>query len=124
MVLVILAAVVALVAQAYWLKKNDYLFRPYAIENIACDHCGGTGVVHDGKNEDILNLCPACFGVGSHRVRRIDAEDKLCPACAGRGRIEDAGTSAWRTCQRCDGRGLVRDAPWISTAQSFTNAAN
>jgi hypothetical protein len=105
-------AVLVLVGQMMWLNKHDYMFKPFSIERIRCDNCGGTGVVRDEKDDSFVILCPVCFGVGGHYVRRVDGEDRLCPACSGLGRL-DAGDGP-RTCKRCDGRGLMREAPWTS----------
>ncbi len=123
MIPVLLVAAGVLIAQMFWLKKNDFLFRPFQLERITCDNCGGTGVVRDGRDDEILRLCPTCFGVGSHNIRRIDAEDRLCPACVGMGRVKDEGAEEWRTCRRCDGRGLTRIAPWATTKSSFVDTS-
>jgi hypothetical protein len=34
-------------------------------------------------------MCPACYGVGYHTIRRFSEADVLCPACLGLGRLED-----------------------------------
>jgi hypothetical protein len=107
-----LFAVVLLIGQMIWLNKHDYMFRPFSIDRLSCDVCGGTGVARDAADEDILVICPSCFGVGSHYIRRIDKSDRLCAACGGMGRVKAEGE--YRTCRRCDGRGLTRDAPWRS----------
>lgn len=119
---IMLVAGGVLVAQMFWLQKNDYMFRPFALERITCDLCKGLGVVRDRSDEELLRMCPACYGVGSHTIRRIDAEDYLCPACRGMGRVPDDEPQTWRMCRRCEGRGLVREAPWMTTREAFTNA--
>jgi hypothetical protein len=104
-------AVVLLIGQMFWVMRNEHLFLPFSIDRIRCEFCGGTGVVKQHREGGTLLLCPLCFGVGSHHIRRIDDKDSLCAACEGMGRLSEDGM--WRTCRRCDGRGLVRDAPWF-----------
>jgi hypothetical protein len=108
---IVLLGAAALVGQMFWLQGNQHLFRPFSLDRLKCERCGGVGVVRQAEDDSILVLCPACHGVGSHMVRRLDEEDKLCPACSGIGRIPDE-EGPWRTCRRCDGRGLIRDQPW------------
>lgn len=104
---VILVGGGVLVGQMFWVQKNQYRFAPFSIERIQCEECGTTGMVPSEKGPNSpLQMCPVCFGVGSHQVRRIDDRDVLCPACEGMGRVWDGVTS--RTCRRCDGRGLIR----------------
>lgn len=102
-----------LIGQVFWLAKNQYRFAPFAIERIRCETCAGVGMVSrvDADGVTRLHLCPACYGLGSHQIRRVDDNDQLCPACVGFGRVEENGQ--WRWCRRCDGRGLIRrdDAP-------------
>jgi hypothetical protein len=119
---IMIVGAAVLIGQMFWLRKNDYLFRPFALERIECTTCSGVGVVRDAKDDEILKMCPICYGVGSHMVRRIDAEDKICPACMGMGRLIDRDSGEPRPCRRCDGRGLVREAPWMTVREAFTNA--
>lgn len=96
-----------LVAQMFWVTKNQYRFAPFAIDRIKCELCGGTGLVPEGDKANApLVLCQACFGVGVHYIRRVDENDVLCAPCEGMGRVPEG--EEWRTCRRCDGRGLVR----------------
>lgn len=90
-----------------WLGENRYLFAPFAIERIDCELCGKTGRVPKPGANNELAMCPACYGVGYHTVRRFDESEVLCPACLGLGRLENQDET-WRTCRRCDGRGLIR----------------
>jgi hypothetical protein len=99
-----------LVGQAYWLSKNSYIFTPFSITKIDCDNCFKVGVVRDEENSRIMKMCPACFGVGSHTIRRFDEQDVLCVACGGIGRLESHGE--WRFCNRCNGRGMHRMNDW------------
>lgn len=100
---------VTLIGQVFWTAQNKHKFAPFAVERIRCDHCRGLGVLSqsDEKGGRQLQMCPACFGLGSRQIRRMDEDDVLCPACGGFGRIED-DNGEWRWCRRCDGRGLVR----------------
>lgn len=106
---VAMLVVVFVIAQIYWLRDNQHLFRPFAIQRVYCDLCGRTGVVEDPSITNRFVICPQCFGVGHHLVRRMDDADRLCPACIGMGRVQDPSNRTWRTCERCDGRGLIRD---------------
>jgi len=115
MAVVVMIGGAVLVAQMFWVKKNQYLFMPFSLDRVKCEECGGTGMIpKDDTPNSPLMLCPACFGVGSHQFRRVDKSDMLCPACEGMGRVPEA--DAWRTCRRCDGRGLIRaeSAPSVS----------
>jgi len=104
---VMLVGGLVLVAQMFWVKKNEYRFMPFAIDRVKCEECGGTGLISpEGPANTKLEMCPTCFGVGSHQFRRVDEHDSLCAACEGMGRVQDGDT--WRTCRRCEGRGLVR----------------
>ena len=102
--------VLFLVGQAYWLSQNGYLFAPFALSKVDCDYCQKLGVVRDEQNPRIMKMCPVCFGVGHHQIRRFDKEDVLCSACGGMGRFDEQGV--WRSCKRCDGRGLHRINDW------------
>ncbi|HMO51170.1 MAG TPA: hypothetical protein PKE26_13505 [Kiritimatiellia bacterium] len=99
-----------LIGQAYWLSSNRHMFAPFAISRISCDTCAKVGLVRDAADSRITRMCPACFGVGYHTVRRFDEQDVICVPCGGMGRLEEDG--AWRTCQRCSGRGLHRRDEW------------
>lgn len=103
-------ALLFLAGQAYWLSHNTHMFAPFAMTRIDCDTCGKTGVVRDPDNAQIMKMCPVCFGVGYHNIRRFDEEDAVCAACGGMGRTDIGG--AWRTCERCEGRGLYRLNEW------------
>jgi hypothetical protein len=104
---VTLVGAVVLVLQMIWVSKNQYRFAPFALDRIPCEVCGKTGLVPaDESSNSKLVMCPACFGVGSHTIRRVDEHDVLCAACEGMGRVDDG--TGWRTCRRCEGRGLVR----------------
>lgn len=89
-----------------WLGENRHLFAPFAIERIECEVCGKTGQIPKPGANNELEMCPACYGVGYHTIRRFNEAEVLCPACLGMGRLEDED-GAWRTCRRCDGRGLI-----------------
>lgn len=104
---------VALIWQMFWVTKNQYRFAPFSIQSVRCEVCNGSGLIslpsEEGANR--LYMCEACFGLGSHLIRRVDEYDVLCVACAGFGRIEYE--YGWDWCKRCGGRGLTRraDAP-------------
>jgi len=74
-------------------------------EQVPCEHCmeGGTIITPEGERA----ICPICFGVGYHMVRRFDPAEKYCPACGGMGRVKSPDTGLVETCVRCNGRGLV-----------------
>jgi len=99
-----------LLGQAFWLSRNNHLFVPFEITRINCVECTRLGTIRDPENPEIRTMCPTCFGVGYHTVRRFDDEDVLCAACGGAGRVEE--DDVWRTCRRCDGRGLHRANDW------------
>ena len=90
-----------------WLGDNKTLFAPFSIQRIHCEVCAKTGRVPDPEVNNALVMCPSCYGIGYHTIRRFDEAEVLCPACLGMGRLEDKD-GAWRTCRRCDGRGLIR----------------
>ena len=92
--------------QWQWLGQNQHLFAPFSLQRIDCDLCGKTGQVPVKGANNVLEMCPACYGVGYHTVRRFGEADVLCPACLGLGRLENK-EGRWRTCRRCDGRGLI-----------------
>ena len=93
--------------QWQWLGQNRYLFAPFAIQRVECDLCGKTGRVPKPDANNELEMCPACYGVGYHTIRRFDESEVLCAACLGLGRLEGQ-EGFWRTCRRCDGRGLIQ----------------
>lgn len=99
-----------LIGQFFWLSDNREMFTPFAIARFPCDMCAKRGTIRDAGDQQIVKMCPACFGVGSKMVRRFDANDVMCAPCGGMGRLEEDGV--WRTCQRCDGRGLHRADDW------------
>ena len=105
--LVIMVGGFVLFLQWKWLGQNNHLFAPFSIERIVCEHCGKTGRVPKEGANNVLEMCPACYGVGYHTLRRFEENEVLCPACLGLGRLEDRD-GHWRTCRRCDGRGLIR----------------
>lgn len=107
---VALLVMLVLVGQAFWLSDNRTLFSPFAISRIPCDRCQKRGTYRDYDDNRIMKMCPACFGVGYHAVRKFDAMDVLCAPCGGMGRLQEA--DAWRTCQRCAGRGIHRADDW------------
>ncbi len=109
---VAMLVVAFLLAQAFWLNRNQHIFRPFAVQRIWCEHCGKTGLVKSEKEDSLLVGCPACFGVGYHAVRRFDEQDVICVVCGGIGRVEDKG-GEWRYCRRCNGRGLMRQTTWF-----------
>lgn len=114
---VLLLSIGVIVAQMIWLQGNQHLFRPFSIERIKCDPCGGVGVKRSVDDQDVLVMCPACYGVGHHLVRRLDGDDNLCPPCMGLGRLEEEGR--WRACNRCEGRGLIRSIPWSTRPEDM-----
>ncbi len=107
---VALAVLVMLIGQGFWLTRNSHMFMPFEVSRVDCMECGRLGTVRDPDNQRIRTMCPACYGIGYHSVRRFDEKDALCLACAGIGRLKtDEG---WRTCRRCDGRGMHRIGDW------------
>jgi DnaJ-class molecular chaperone len=85
-------------------------FKIYA-KQVQCEHCESRGVVESPENPAKLELCPICFGLGSHLVRPLDEHDVLCPACGGLGRLYDADSGLARDCRRCLGRGMIVESP-------------
>lgn len=98
--------------QGMWLYRHQHAFKPFLlqvpVERILCDHCGGTGLVRDPDHAELTDICPVCYGVGGHYVRKLDKLDVMCPACAGMGRVIDYQSGTPRLCLRCGGRGLIR----------------
>lgn len=110
--IVILLGAVLVIFQGVWVSRNKALFQRGVVlelvtEKIDCDYCGGLGMIRDPAYPTQMYLCPLCFGVGSHVVRRITDRDTLCPVCGGLGRVLDEPTGYAQTCPRCDGRGLI-----------------
>ena len=107
--LVIMGAGFVLFKQSEWMEQNRPRFRRLiSIKRVGCDYCAETGIIDDETEAAGFRLCPICFGVGVHMIRKLDDHDKLCPACGGMGRLYDFDTEQPRTCGRCDGRGLIR----------------
>lgn len=106
--------IIFVILQRQWVLRNEEQFAPYTllsqVQKVQCDHCGGTGLLK-GSNGVQVVLCPVCFGVGSHLVRKTGTADVLCPACGGMGRLIDARTGEARFCKRCGGRGLITTEP-------------
>ena len=99
--------------QSIWLSQNKNLFTPLVLrvqsERIDCPYCGGVGTLRSPPHGTNLVICPICFGVGGHYVRRLPGHHEvLCPACGGMGRIFDPDLGYARYCRRCGGRGLIR----------------
>ena len=103
-----------------WLEGNQHLFAPFSIQRITCDHCAKTGQVPKEGANNVLVMCPSCYGVGYHTVRRFDSRDVLCPACLGMGRLEEKD-GTWRTCRRCDGRGLIQSGAQTNLEHRTSN---
>jgi hypothetical protein len=98
--------------QSVWLSQNKTLFTPFIMrvqsERIDCPYCGGLGTVRPSENSTNMMMCPICFGVGGHYVRRLPGRHEvLCPACGGMGRLWDPDLGYARYCRRCGGRGLI-----------------
>jgi len=91
-------------------------------QRVICEHCDGRGVYRPPSAPKAVALCPVCFGLGSHLVRRLDDNDELCPACGGMGRVADASGEMADTCERCGGRGLVLDADASAGSAGVTPA--
>lgn len=100
-----------LLGQVFWLSENRERFSPFSISRISCAKCGKYGKVRDAADASIAKMCPVCFGVGYHTVRRFDEKDGVCAPCGGMGRVDEGGV--WRTCRRCDGRGVHRIDDWM-----------
>lgn len=115
-------AILFLVGQVYWLSSNKHMFAPFAIARIDCDHCAKVGVVRDPDNPSLMSMCPVCFGVGYHSVRRFDDNDAICAACGGMGRTDIGGN--WRTCERCQGRGVFRLNDWQTVVETEDGTRN
>ena len=77
-------------------------------ERIECPECSGAGIVQDAEDIHSIELCPICYGLGCHHVRRFYDDDVICPVCGGMGRVMDDETGVVGICPRCDGRGLIR----------------
>jgi len=110
----VLIAVLPLAAilQGIWISKNKEKFRPivlrFYIDRFECSNCDGVGTLRDPDHPDKVVLCPVCFGVGGHQVRRFDPTNEvMCPACTGMGWIPDKTGFSARLCKRCGGRGLI-----------------
>lgn len=103
---------VVVVMQVVWMSRNQDALRPlllqFQVDRFTCDHCQGTGVVRDKEHPEQIHLCPICFGVGGHQVRKWGPGEAMCPACAGMGRMIDPESGEARFCRRCNGRGLIR----------------
>jgi len=103
---------VVVILQVVWMSHSQDAFRPlllhFQVDRFPCDHCQGTGVVRDKERPDQVLLCPICFGVGGHQVRKMGKGEAMCPACAGMGRMIDPASGEARYCKRCNGRGLIR----------------
>lgn len=111
---VALLVMLFLIGQSIWLSDNKHLFSPFSLQRVPCDHCAKVGTVRDPDDSRINRMCPACFGLGHHMVRRFDEQDVLCIPCGGMGRVNEE--KDWRTCRRCDGRGVYRtEAFWRET---------
>lgn len=115
-VIFIFLGVIALLLQSRWVAKNqDKFLGPLMafvhVQRIQCEYCDGTGLIKIGDNPPELDICPVCFGVGGHYIRKHGDHESLCPACGGMGRIIDEETGLAHTCKRCDGRGLIRIEP-------------
>lgn len=98
--------------QSVWLSQNKSLFTPLVLrvqsERIDCWHCDGLGTIRLPQGSTNIVMCPICFGVGGHYVRRLPGRHEvLCPACGGMGRLWDPDLGGARYCRRCDGRGLI-----------------
>lgn len=112
--LLIILLPVAILLQGMWIARNPKTFRRGLLihllaERVSCHHCGGIGTLREAERPDVRIMCPICFGVGCHYVRRLDKQhDMLCPVCGGAGRVLDEPTGYAQTCPRCDGRGLIR----------------
>lgn len=112
-VLLMLMLPLAAMYQSVWLSQNKSLFTPLVLrvqsERIDCPYCGGLGAMRFPERSTNLAMCPICFGVGGHYVRRLPGRHEvLCPACGGMGRLWDPDTGRARYCRRCDGRGLIQ----------------
>ena len=99
--------------QGMWLSRNRSIFaKSYiAVQNrrIPCDYCGELGTVRNPQRHEKMDVCPVCFGVGYHVIRKFDKHDTLCPLCGGAGRVVDESSGYAQTCPRCDGRGVIRN---------------
>ncbi len=103
----------AAIYQSFWLSDNRNLFTPLVLrvqsERIDCPYCGGLGTLRPAPGATNVMMCPICFGVGGHYVRRLPGRrEVLCPACGGMGRLWDADMGYARYCRRCGGRGLIQ----------------
>lgn len=114
--LILLLLPLAALFQGFWVSENRDAFRPlllkFQLEKAECPYCDGVGTRRDPENPDVVELCPICFGVGSHQLRKMSGEaEVICPACSGMGRVYDLDTGTARQCLRCGGRGLIRMKP-------------
>ena len=113
-IILILLLPVVMLMQGKWISKNQNLlkkglFLQMLIQKVECEHCGGVGLIPDKNRPDGSTvICPVCFGVGSHAVRKFDKRDVLCPLCGGSGRVIDERAGIVQDCPRCEGRGLIR----------------
>lgn len=103
---------VAAFYQSFWLAEHKHLFAPLLFrvqsERIDCPYCHGLGTRPVSGSTTNFVICPICFGVGGHYVRRLpNKHEVLCPACGGMGRVFDPDLGIARFCRRCGGRGLI-----------------
>ncbi|MFH0880687.1 MAG: hypothetical protein V2A34_13310 [Lentisphaerota bacterium] len=111
--IIIICAPVFIFLQSVWLSQNQDIFQKSIIQlqirRIPCDYCGEVGTVRDPNHPDRPTMiCPVCYGIGSHTIRKFDKHDTLCPLCGGAGRVGDAPSGYAQECPRCDGRGVIR----------------
>lgn len=105
---------VIVIWQAHWASQNReiYLRResrvrvgPNASLFQECPVCNTQGriLVHEKER-----MCPVCFGIGGHFVKRFDTGEAVCAFCSGQGRTFNTRTAEGEACPICDGRGATR----------------
>ncbi|MBN1269377.1 MAG: hypothetical protein JXB04_07310 [Kiritimatiellae bacterium] len=120
--LVAALAILALLLQSHWLHRHRDKFADPAVSrllsrfleanllSVQCPYCRGSGLSPDGPGTSEADICPVCFGLGSHYLRITDETEFICPHCQGMGRRPDAAGRIVE-CDHCGGRGIVKGVP-------------
>lgn len=116
-VTLVLGCGLVVIMQGKWVAKHSdiYLAKPSdKFQNgpngsilVQCSHCNFHGRILVDEREV---MCPICFGVGGHYVKRKDTGELYCMLCDGMGRILDGVGVRSQSCPVCEGRGVKRVA--------------